>query len=350
MRTKIIPTLSALQDCRSRSSIGLLLLLLLLLLLGLLYGCSGTGNKEPVPSAIPDAVPRVEPRSKYGNPKSYVVWGKRYYTKTSSKDHVERGVASWYGKKFHGRRTSNRERYDMYAMTAAHKSLPLPTYARVTNLTNGRSAVVRINDRGPFHGNRIIDLSYSAARKLGMVAKGTAMVEVRTIDSSHPESDRQDGFLAATNTTHRVRTEARKRAVDTKTPALKKPAPRTGKAVTRVAKAKQLSAPDRAEDPAEFGAPRPKVAGSTTAEKARQATRSALYLQVGAFGSRVNAEYLRRRLLNHTTERVRVRLLSDDKTPRYKVQVGPLDSRKSASDLSRQLASLGLEGPHIVVE
>ena len=133
-------------------------------------------------SQLADAIPRAEPRSRYGNPPSYVVNGKRYHVLESSHGYIERGIASWYGTKFHGRRTSSGEPYDMYAMTAAHKTLPLPAYARVTNLRNGRSAVVKINDRGPFHENRVIDLSYAAAKKLGIAAVGTGLVEVAVID------------------------------------------------------------------------------------------------------------------------------------------------------------------------
>lgn len=133
------------------------------------------------PNTIADAVPRAEPRSRYGNPSSYVVRGKRYSVMASSKGYVERGIASWYGTKFHGRRTSSGEPYDMYAMTAAHKHLPLPTYVSVTNLRNGRSTVVKVNDRGPFHENRIIDLSYAAATKLGILGEGTGLVEVRAL-------------------------------------------------------------------------------------------------------------------------------------------------------------------------
>ena len=134
----------------------------------------------------PDAVPRVEPRSRNGNPPFYDVFGKRYYVLSSSVGYVERGVASWYGPGFHKVRTSTGEPYDMYAMTAAHKTLPLPAYVRVTNLQNGRSVVVRVNDRGPFVGNRIIDLSYTAAAKLDMLRNGTAMVEVRSHRSGTP--------------------------------------------------------------------------------------------------------------------------------------------------------------------
>jgi rare lipoprotein A len=136
--------------------------------------------------AVPDAVPRFEPRSQYGNPPFYDVFGKRYYVLPSSADYVEIGVASWYGPGFHEIRTSTREPYDMYGMTAAHKTLPLPAYVRVTNLQNGRSIVVRVNDRGPFVGNRIIDLSYTAAAKLDMLRNGTAMVEVRSVGPTTP--------------------------------------------------------------------------------------------------------------------------------------------------------------------
>ena len=131
--------------------------------------------------AIPDAVPRAEPRGTRGNPAFYEVFGKRYYVMASSEGWVERGTASWYGPGFHAASTSLGERYDMYAMTAAHKTLPIPCYAEVTNLHNGRKVVVRINDRGPFVGDRIIDLSYTAAAKLDMLLAGTAPVEIRVL-------------------------------------------------------------------------------------------------------------------------------------------------------------------------
>ena len=130
---------------------------------------------------VPDAVPRAEPRGTRGNPPFYEVFGKRYYVMASSAGWVERGTASWYGPGFHAASTSMGEPYDMYAMTAAHKTLPLPAYAEVTNLRNGKKVVVRINDRGPFVGDRIIDLSYTAAAKLDMLLQGTAPVEVRVI-------------------------------------------------------------------------------------------------------------------------------------------------------------------------
>jgi rare lipoprotein A len=138
----------------------------------------------PIPAdidSIPDPVPRSEPKSARGNPAFYDVLGKRYFVLASADGYLERGVASWYGPGFHAASTSNGERYDMYAMTAAHKTLPLPSYVQVTNLRNGKHVIVRVNDRGPFKDGRIIDLSYSAATKLGIVKEGTAFVEVRAL-------------------------------------------------------------------------------------------------------------------------------------------------------------------------
>jgi len=131
--------------------------------------------------AIPDAVPRREPIV-VSSLRTYRIGYRWYKPMRSATGYVERGLASWYGRKFHRNKTSIGEVYDMYAMTAAHKTLPLPSYVRVTNLDNGRSVVLRVNDRGPFHANRIIDLSYVAAVKLGIIGKGTAAVEVRALD------------------------------------------------------------------------------------------------------------------------------------------------------------------------
>lgn len=147
--------------------------------------------KPSSPTRTEPAVPRAEPLSKYGNPVSYEVHGKRYYTLKTASGFSERGIASWYGGKFHGRRTSSGETYDMYRMTAAHKQLPLPTYVSVRNLENNRTAVVRVNDRGPFHDNRIIDLSYAAALKLGIVENGTGFVEITAINPQSKPSQQQ---------------------------------------------------------------------------------------------------------------------------------------------------------------
>ena len=143
----------------------------------------GPSTRPLTAAEIKDAVPRSEPRARYGNHSPYEVFGKKYKVLASSEGYVERGTASWYGSKFHGRRTSSGEPYDMHLATAAHKTLPLPTYAEVTNLNNGKKVIVKINDRGPFKDNRILDLSYGAALRLDVIGNGTAPVEVRAITS-----------------------------------------------------------------------------------------------------------------------------------------------------------------------
>ena len=141
-------------------------------------------DDEEVPAnimMIPDAIPIHEPRSRGGNGPLYTVFGETYVVKDESHGYREEGWASWYGKKFHGHLTANGETYDMFAMTGAHKTLPIPSYVRVTHLENGKSVVVRINDRGPFHEGRIIDLSYAAAARLGMLKHGSAQVRVEAV-------------------------------------------------------------------------------------------------------------------------------------------------------------------------
>jgi rare lipoprotein A len=159
-----------------------------------------TPGEVPDISKIAEPVPKAEPRSQYGNKSPYSVLGESYRVLASANGYVERGLASWYGNKFHGYMTSDFERYDMYAYTAASKTLPLPSYARVTNLENGRSVIVRVNDRGPFVSNRIIDLSYVAAVKIGVWPRGTAMVEVRGIDPAHPQAEPPRNAVVTTGT------------------------------------------------------------------------------------------------------------------------------------------------------
>ncbi|RMH45546.1 MAG: septal ring lytic transglycosylase RlpA family protein [Gammaproteobacteria bacterium] len=172
----------------------------------LLSGCQSLmphhqdrGPARPVDvSHIPEPVPVAEPRSRYGNPTYYEVNGQRYYVMQTVEHFVQRGKASWYGVKFHGRRTSSGEPYNMYALTAAHKTLPLPSYVRVTNLDNGKQLVVKVNDRGPFHPGRIIDLSYAAAVRLGFAEQGTANVEIELLTPEKPTP------LANSTTNHTV--------------------------------------------------------------------------------------------------------------------------------------------------
>lgn len=154
------------------------------------YKDDGPPGRHPVDlHSIPDAVPRDEPLSETGN-SAYTALGERYVPMARADGYRERGTASWYGKKFHGKRTSSGEKYDMYKMTAAHRTLPLPSYARVTNLNNGESIIVRVNDRGPFLHDRVIDLSYAAAYKLGIIDNGTGYVEVELITTDAPDTER----------------------------------------------------------------------------------------------------------------------------------------------------------------
>jgi rare lipoprotein A len=373
-------------------------------LLGLLSGCSGTDRRGESPNSdadfsnIPDAVPKVEPKSQFGNPESYVVFGRRYRTMDSSDGYVARGVASWYGPTFHGRRTSSGEPYDMYAMTAAHKTLPLPTYARVTNLQNGRSAVVKVNDRGPFYADRVIDLSYAAASKLGVVKNGTAFVEIRAIDPAHPQSEENlfvsrgndrstSGFLSDDGPLTPAVAAAQPRSEEKEAPATGPARPAevgkpdtASRAEPMIAEAKVKSGrrletqPPRSEPKIAKAAPKanpkvaraapkpepkvaavprkpePKIAAATKESVPSPVSSSGLYLQVGAFGERANAEQLRRRLVDHLAEHVLVRTSDGSKAPLYKVHIGPLDSRKKAATVSHQLAALGLTQSHVVLE
>jgi rare lipoprotein A len=287
-----------------------------------LGGCGGSPKKGDLVvdggSGLPDAVPKVEPKSRYGNMQSYVVFGKTYHTKASSRGHVERGIASWYGPKFHGRKTSSGEPYDMHQMTAAHKTLPLPTYARVTNLENGRSAIVKINDRGPFVGNRIIDLSYAAAKKLGVDKQGLARVEVASIDPrDHGGKLPSHSRLAGGQ--------------------------------------KQNDKPVRTPSPVAQPRQAPESFASISAEPAKGALASGgrsgeagLYLQVGAFGTRDNAEQMRRRLTSMLQDPVQVREATGASAALYKVRVGPVSTRSDADSLSLKLASLGVDKPILV--
>jgi rare lipoprotein A len=287
--------------------------LLVLLALGVLAGCGS--NPKHSGGQTSGAEPKVEPKSRYGNMKSYEVFGQRYVTKASSRGHVERGKASWYGKKFHGRKTSSGERYDMYQMTAAHKTLPLPTYALVTNLGNGRSTVVKVNDRGPFVGNRVIDLSYAAAKRLDMIHAGTAMVEVRSIDPrDHGGKVKIPLRMASASATPKVASE--RRAVKASAAAARGSAARPTSSLPALAS----------------GSGRP------------------VYLQVGAFGSRGNALQLQSQLSGAVDQPVLVRTASTAaaSNPLYKVQVGPLNSEADADALGRRLAALGIASPVLV--
>ena len=266
----------------------------------LLAACGGGNVRDDGPPSgstrIPDlpgdAVPRPEARSKYGNGPVYEVLGKRYTVMPSSAGYKERGVASWYGKKFHGNLTSNREVYDMYQMTAAHKTLPLPTYVRVRNLQNNRSVIVRVNDRGPFVHNRVIDLSYAAAIKLDMVNNGTSLVEVTAISFDETPGDRPT---------------------------------------------RQVSTPAPASQP-------------QSGSRAPQVPSTRIYVQVGAFGDRANAE---RRLAFLGTSGISGAFIHEDSasTPAlYRVRIGPVAGVIQYDILVEELENIGIMDPYLIVE
>lgn len=186
-----------------------------------LFGCA-PGDRAPggfVPDDTPNAVPKNEPLSRYGNPPSYTVMGRTYKVMQNANGFKEEGIASWYGTKFHGRRTSSGEPYNMYAMTAAHKSLPLPSYVEVTHKQNGRKIIVKVNDRGPFHEGRIIDLSYAAARKLGISATGTGPVSIRVINTAALDLDTRDVVMPSGNNNARGKIHVQVAAMGTETAA-----------------------------------------------------------------------------------------------------------------------------------
>lgn len=258
------------------------LLVLCLCLATLLSGCSlfiprkAPSPAPPVAGGVTKpgaAVGPSEGYSAYGNPEFYEVMGKRYRVLKTGHGFVERGIASWYGPDFHGKLTSTREVYDMYQMTGAHKLLPLPTWVKVTNLENGRSVVLRVNDRGPFKDNRVIDLSYAAALKLDVVNKGTAFVEVRAVD--RPDDQPPGPSLRLANNTE-------------------------------------------------------------------------MYLQIGAFGQRDNAERLRERVDGKLADPIRIYEDRSGARPLFKVQVGPLTDVDHADRAIAALAGVGITQHHFV--
>jgi rare lipoprotein A len=245
------------------------------------YQDDGPAENPPLDLAsVPDAEPKSEALQKFAN-QSYEVMGNRYVPDTSAKPYRAQGLASWYGRKFHGKKTSSGELYDMYGMTAAHRTLPIPSYARVTNLLTGKSVVVRINDRGPFHPSRLIDVSYTAAFKLGLLAKGSAMAEVERVFAA-------DGNASPT------------------TPG---PAP---------------NAPELAASPI------------VTVKSPDTSDASRLFLQLGAFETQANAEAFRDKVkqeLNWLNESIRIL----PKGSLFSVRLGPYPTRLEASAIANKI-------------
>ena len=283
-------------------------------------GCSTTGNRGPgggyyeddgpgsnPPTnaqldAIPNAVPRIEPLANGAN-QPYVVFGERYVPDTSDKPFHEEGLASWYGRKFHGAKTSNGERYDMYAMTAAHPTLPIPSYVRVTSEVNGKTIIVRVNDRGPFHSKRIMDLSYTAAYKLGLIGPGSGRVivdrilpsEIREMVASGNIAP-EDSQLTADEATHPV-------------------------GLSQPITTQPLSAPA----PSPLPPPAPLPAAQAEAAPAG----SAYYLQLGAFSKATNAQTLASRI-NTELNGMGKHAVAMQIAQLYRVRIGPYGTREAA--------------------
>jgi rare lipoprotein A len=287
-----------------------------------------------VPAVVPDAPPRAEARSRRGNPPFYTVFGKRYYVLSSSAAYVERGVASWYGPGFHKVQTSTGERYDMYGMTAAHKTLPLPAYVSVTNLQNGRSVVVRVNDRGPFVGNRIIDLSYTAASRLDMLRNGTAMVEVRALDSPPTAPNPGTTLLSAAQASP---SNGQAGA------AASTGAASTGAASTGAASTGAVST-GAATPPGTSGAATPE-SGAPSA-----AVRTVLFVQAGAFADPANAERLAAKLRGGGYAKIFVRddVIAGRKM--YRVRVGPVPDVPEFDRIVAALERSGVHDAHLALD
>ena len=302
---------------RFSESASLAALMLGLLLLSSLSGCqsgdafarqkdSGPTHEVDV-SQLADAVPRVDPITIAGNKNPYTVNGVTYQLMPSAKGYSEEGMASWYGNKFHGRKTSNGETYSMYGMTAAHKTLPIPAYVRVTNLTNGRQIIVRVNDRGPFHSGRIIDLSYAGAKKLGYHQHGTARVRVDAIDP--------------------VNFQRNSVSVPTLVEQVNKPKPNLPLQTVSSAASSMLST----------GLP-------VTTEKPVAEP----FLQVGVYSSMSSARQLQQQLSAITAYPVSVRRFGEIKTPIFKVWIGPIVDQLQMVALREQLIEQGRHKPFVV--
>lgn len=279
------------------------------------YQDDGPGDHPPEGLLdVPDAVPKVEPYSLTGN-KPYVVFGKTYTPLVDQQPFKQRGVGSWYGKKFHGQKTSSGELYDMYKLTAAHPTLPIPSYARVTNLSNGAQVIVRVNDRGPFHSSRIIDLSYTAALKLGYLGKGSSELEVERL---LPED------IARINAA-RQHSPAAEPVVEK---ALAEPAT-MALAVPDGQAAQQMPlAPATLPDSAPAAAP---ISGTGTA--------SGYYLQFGAFGEVGNAEAARSRLMQSWDSSLPPLEVSYVGVF-YRLHSGPFASRNEAAIAAQKVQTL----------
>ncbi|WP_300449198.1 septal ring lytic transglycosylase RlpA family protein [Accumulibacter sp.] len=277
---------------------------------GAYYKDDGPGDQIPDNlDEIPDAQPRLEPLHRFAN-RPYIVLGKAYEPQTSLRPHRERGVASWYGKKFHGQKTSIGEPYDMFSMTAAHPTLAIPSYARVTNVGNGKSVVVRVTDRGPFHADRVIDLSYLAAYRLGYVDNGSALVDVESIlpEGGSTMSYAQLAPLAGSLKTVGASTERDE----------------IGLLATQLGLDK-AAAPSAARE-----------STSTPAAASSSAAARGVFLQLGAFASVENAESLRSHLTREL-EWLSEGILIHAGGGMHRVHLGPYPSRVEAEKVAERI-------------
>jgi len=332
------------------------------------------GVKDSTPDYIPDvdAIPEPEvtnePRSAVGNRPSYAVLGKTYKVLDNPKGYVERGTASYYGQKFHGRRTSNLEVYDMYAFTAAHKTLPLPSFARVTNLDNGKSVTVRVNDRGPFHDGRVIDLSYAAAVKLGITARGTGNVEVRALTpgddapvyAAKPESAKAPVAVAPTPAKPPSAMDRLVAAIPVATAGAAElpPKPNSRDILppgVRIATGKPAPvAPASAGQSGKFAqavaaasaAPPPVVAVQLPAPKVGIGGDNIVF-QVASFTARANADRALGRLQAAGIDGAQISDANSNGQTVWRLRVGPLQAAQ-ATELAQRIAGLGFGQPQRV--
>ncbi|MGA7748798.1 MAG: septal ring lytic transglycosylase RlpA family protein [Gallionella sp.] len=296
---------------------------------GYLEGDGPGANAPANIDAIPDAVPKSEPLHRYAN-RPYIALGKTYTPLTLTGNFKQRGIASWYGKKFNGERTSSGEIYDMYAMTAAHPTLPLPSYARVTNLSNQKSVIVRINDRGPFLNDRIIDLSYTAAHKLGIVGDGSAEVEV---DSISPNTI--INTIAASS--------VQNRPLESSAPAAIVTAPTAAASAViavPVAASSVAAVPVAATSVTAAPAASPPMAVPSVAATTLENSSTSVYLQLGAFSSQAGAEaYLAKMRSELGDTGKELKLITKDGLVR--VHIGPYanqsEARSSADSMESKL-------------
>jgi rare lipoprotein A len=295
-------------------------------------------------SHVRDAIPKVEPLSRGGNRSSYEVLGKTYSVMRDSKGYKETGGASWYGKKFHGYLTANGEKYDMYGMSAAHKSLPIPTYVSVRNLANNKSVIVRVNDRGPFHKGRVIDLSYAAASKLDMLDNGTAQVEVVAIDARNWNEGKQKV----------ANTEIKKKSANDEFSMSKTAKPSVidnlQNSSAAVAAEKSSNVVEIAKNDTTYQA-KPKL---TTNAKARNAIKSRTdkylgihYIQVGVYSTEKAAHDVTLQV-NKFDLPALISEIDKGSKHLYKVILGPMKSRTRTEEIKLDLADMGFSGAHLI--